>query len=320
MEKTALNMPPEVKTDTYSNVAVLVPCFNEELTISKVVNDFKNALPGAQIWVFDNNSTDRTSTLAKEAGAVVVPSSRQGKGNVIKHMFREVEAEIYIMVDGDDTYPAGSAREMIVEFIKGHVDMVVGVRMTAYKGKSFRKFHKFGNNLVAFLISSLFSSKITDVMSGYRVFSRAFAKSVPLMSDGFEIETEITLQALAKNFNIIEVPIPYGERPSGSFSKLNTFSDGFLVLKSIFIILKDYKPLKFFSYLSGFFCLISIFAGILPVRDYISYGYVYHVPLAVLATGTGILSALSISVGLILDTTSKYHNETFELIRRLHDK
>lgn len=304
----------------YEDVAVLIPCFNEEMTIGKVVTDFRNALPGAKIYVFDNNSTDKTDIIAREAGATVVYSYRQGKGNVVKHMFNDLDAEIYLMVDGDDTYPASAAPELIAKFREEHIDMLVGVRMSNYEMSSFRKFHKFGNHLVAYLISRLFSANITDVLSGYRVFSKSFVKSVPLMTGGFEIETEMTLQALAKNFVIKEVPVQYGERPEGSYSKLNTFFDGYKVLKSIFIIFKDYKPLIFFSSLSGLMCLISIVSGYLPISDYINRGYVYHVPLAILATGTGILAALCLGIGLILDTIAKYHNESFGLFRRLLNK
>jgi len=301
---------------SYENVAVLLPCYNEAITIEKVVNDFKSHLPGAQIWVFDNNSTDGTAEKAKSAGAHVIPSHKQGKGHVVKHMFELIDAHLYIMADGDDTYPASEAPKLIEEFEQGGVDMVVGVRMKTFEEKSFRMFHKFGNRLVARLISWLFKSKVSDVLSGYRVFSREFAKTVPLMSKGFEIETELTLQAVSKGFVIREIPIPYGERPKGSYSKLNTYSDGFLVLKAIFLIFKDYKPLIFFSVVGFFFLLLSLLAGFFPIMDYIKTAYVDHVPLAILAAALGILSVLCFSVGLILDTNCKYHHENFILWRR----
>jgi len=221
------------------------------------------------------------------------------------------------MVDGDDTYPASAAVELIAELRKTGADMVVGVRMVSFAAGSFRRFHQFGNRLVARLISRLFSAHVTDVLSGYRVFSRAFVKTVPLMSEGFEVETEMTLQALAKRFVIREVPIVYGRRPEGSRSKLDTWSDGFLVLKSIAMIFKDYKPLLFFSSLSAFLLVVTLAAGLTPIIDYVRERYVFHVPLAILATGTGILSALSLTIGFILHTISRYHNETFELLRRL---
>ena len=302
----------------FAGVAVLVPCYNEELTVAKVVADFTQALPGAEILVYDNNSTDKTAILARGAGATVRRAPRQGKGNVVRQMFDEVDAQIYVMVDGDDTYPAAAAAGLITELTKTGADMVVGVRMASFAAGSFRRFHQLGNHLVAGLISRLFSAKVTDVLSGYRVFSRAFVKTVPLMSQGFEIETEMTLQALAKRFVITEVPIAYGCRPEGSQSKLNTCSDGFLVLKSIVMIFKDYKPLLFFSSLSGLLLLVTLAAGLAPILDYVRARYVFHVPLAILASGTGILSALSLTIGLILHTITRHHNENFELLRRLY--
>ena len=304
----------------YDGVAILIPCLNEDRAIAKVVADFTEALPGARILVFDNNSTDNTAAEAQKMGAAVVSSPRQGKGNVVKHMFEQVDAEIYVLVDGDDTYPASAARDLVAEFSKGGGDMIVGVRTSSSEGLSYRRFHRFGNRLVAWLISRLFSIHVTDVMSGYRVFSRDFVKSVPLKSQGFEIETELTLQAATKGFTIKEYPIQYGGRSEGSYSKLNTFSDGYLVLKAIFVIFKDYKPLVFFAALSLLLLLITLLAGSLPVLEYFRTGYVYRLPLAVLATGTGILSVLSLCIGLILDTISKYHNENFQLLRRLVKK
>ena len=305
---------------TYRDVAVLIPCLNEEKTIGKVVSDFRHVLEGARVLVFDNNSTDDTAGIAERHGATVVRAPRLGKGNVVKQMFDQVEAEVYVMVDGDDTYPADAAREMIAAFRKGGVDMLVGVRQAAAEELAYRRFHRFGNRLVAALISRLFSIRVTDVMSGYRVFSKEFVKSVPLQSEGFEIETEMTLQAAAKDFVVRELPVHYGHRPAGSFSKLNTYSDGFLVLKVIFIIFKDYKPLVFFTGLSALLLLITIITGVRSIQDYIETGQVYHLPSAVLAVGTGILAALSFSIGLILDTISKYHNENFQLLRRLVKK
>jgi glycosyltransferase involved in cell wall biosynthesis len=301
----------------YADVAVVVPCYNEQLTVAKVVTDFTQALPGAQIFVYDNNSSDETARRAGQAGAIVRHAPRQGKGNVVRQMFDEVDARIYVMVDGDDTYPAEAAPELIAELQKTGADMVVGVRMLSFATGSFRPFHQLGNHLVASLISRLFSTKVTDVLSGYRVFSRPFVKTVPLMSEGFEVETEMTLQALAKRFVIKELPIAYGRRPEGSRSKLDTWSDGYLVLKSIAMIFKDYKPLLFFSCLSGFLLVVTLIAGLAPILDYVRERYVFHLPLAILATGTGILSALSLTIGLILHTISRYHNENFELLRRL---
>lgn len=301
------------------NVAVLIPCLNEEVTVEKVVKDFKEHLASFSpiIYVFDNNSTDKTASKAQAAGAIVIPSKRQGKGYVVQHMFNTIDADIYIMVDGDDTYPADYASKLIAELLTSGADMVVGARLVEYEKKSFRPFHNFGNRLVAWLISSLFETKVTDVLSGYRVFSKSFVKSIPFLSQGFEIETEMTLQALAKNFVLREYNVPYGRRPEGSYSKLNTFSDGVLVLWAIFTILKDYRPLFFFGIISAFCGITSLIFGIFPIMDYILYQYVTHVPLAILATGLAILSILSLFSGMILDTVKKYHNENFILFKRL---
>ena len=321
MSGSKLILDRQVNSKTrYDDVVVLIPCLNEEKTIGKVVQDFSHALAGAKILIFDNNSTDHTAIVAQENGAVVVPAPRQGKGNVVKQMFDQVDSEIYVMVDGDDTYPAAAAQEMIAEFRKGGADMIVGIREASAEELSYRRFHRFGNRMVSTLISRLFSIRVTDVMSGYRVLSKEFVKSVPLKSEGFEVETEMTLQAATKDFVIKEMPIHYGSRPEGSYSKLNTYSDGFLVLKAVFIIFKDYKPLVFFAAQSAILLLVTIIAGIRPIRDYIETGQVYHLPSAVLATGMGILAALSLSIGLILDTLSKYHNENFQLLRRLVKK
>ncbi len=300
-------------------IAVLIPCYNEELTVAGVVAEFRAALPEADIWVFDNNSKDRTAELAAKAGARVVPSPRQGKGNVVRHMFDSIEADLYLMVDGDATYPAASARKLLELVESGKADMAVGRRLTSHAEGAFRRFHTFGNHLVARLISALFGVHVSDVLSGYRVFSRDFVKSIPLMSAGFEIETEMTLQAISKNFTLVETDIDYGSRPEGSFSKLSTYSDGFLVLRSMFLIFKDYKPLFFFSTVAAFLFVLSVLAGMPAILDYVQdpKHYVSHVPLAVLAASLGILGCLSLSIGLILDTLCKYHKENFALHRRL---
>lgn len=311
-------MLPLCKGENMPEIAVLIPCYNEELTIEKVVNDFRRELPDARIYVFDNNSVDATALLASGAGATVIVSPQQGKGNVVRHMFLEINVDVYLLVDGDDTYPAESARTLIDALHSTGADMVVGMRLQSSQKEigAFRLFHRFGNRLVAGLISSLFRAKVVDVMSGYRALTKAFVKGVPLCSEGFEIETEMTLQALTKQFVIREVPIDYGVRPEGSSSKLNTYSDGYRVLRSIFIIFKDYKPLYFFSVLSLFLAFLSVLCGVLPIVDYIAARYVLHVPLAILAVGAGILSAISMSIGLVLDTIAKYHAENFEMLRR----
>ena len=297
-------------------LAVLIPCYNEEQTIGQVVTDFRRVLPEARIFVFDNASSDRTADVAKAAHADVVFSPHRGKGNVVRHMFDAVDADVYVMVDGDSTYDPTSAPELVRCLVDTAADMVVGARMSAYDPGAFRRFHTFGNRLIARLISWLFRIRVTDVLSGYRVFSREFVKTVPLMSDGFEIETELTLQAAAKRFRIVERPTAYGRRPEGSTSKLNTFSDGVLILKAIFTIFKDYKPQAFFALLTVFFAFASVLAGILPIRDYYAYRYVYHVPLAILAAALGTLAVSSAGIGLVLGTVNRYHNEFFTLWRR----
>ena len=297
-------------------LAVLIPCYNEEQTIGQVVADFQRVLPDARIFVFDNASSDRTAEVAKAAHAEVVFSPHRGKGNVVRHMFDVVDADVYVMVDGDSTYDAKAAPELVRCLADSAADMVVGARMSAHDVGAFRRFHTFGNHLVARLISWLFRIRVTDVLSGYRVFSREFVKTVPLMSDGFEIETELTLQAAAKRFRIVERPTAYGRRPEGSVSKLNTISDGVLILKAIFTIFKDYKPQVFFSSLAVAFACASVLAGVLPIRDYYEYRYVYHVPLAILAAALGTLAVTSAGIGLVLGTVNRYHNEFFVLWRR----
>jgi len=299
--------------DQSPNIAVIIPCFNEAPTVAKVVNDFARALPQATIYVFDNNSTDETAQIAASAGATVLPSPRQGKGNVIRHMAEVIEADIYVITDGDDTYPAEEAPGLIDRFLKGPADMLVATRLIEHDDRSFRTFHRFGNHIVSRIVSILFSASITDVLSGYRILSRDLVKLIRLRAPGFEVETEMTLQALTKRFEIEEVPIRYRSRPEGSFSKLNTWSDGYLILKCIFLILKDYRPLLFFTAIASLFAFGSIAAGFAPVLEFYETGLVLRIPRVVLAVGLGLLSALSLLAGLILDTISKYHIETVEL-------
>lgn len=298
-------------------IAVLIPCLNEEKTIAKVTKDFKKAIPEATIYVFDNCSTDLTQEKAEAAGATVIFSPIPGKGNVIRHMFNVIDADIYIMADGDDTYPATYAPELIKELETKNADTVVGTRLDEHTDDSFRKFHRFGNLLITKIISLLFKTKITDVLSGYRVFNRRFVKSIPIRSSGYEIETELTIQAISKGFRIYEVPTTYKNRPEGSISKLNTFSDGFLILKTIAIIFKDYKPLSFFGTIAFLMAILSICSGLPPVLDYVKTNYVSHVPLAILASGLGILSILFLAIGLILDTIRKYQKENFILFEKI---
>lgn len=299
-----------------SRIAVLLPCYNEEVTIKKVVKDFRKELPEADIYVFDNNSKDNTAKEALAAKAIVVKSPKQGKGFVIQHMFRCVEADYYVMADGDDTYPAKSVHRLLEAAKQNHTDMVVGTRLKKFETGSFRLFHQFGNHLVAKMISILFGTKINDVLSGYRVFSRDIVKTLPLTSGGFDIETEMTLQALSKDFTVEEIPVEYGERPEGSFSKLNTYRDGVLVLRAIAMIFKDYRPLVFYSLLSLFFAILALCFGSIPIMDYIREQYVSHIPLAILASGLSLFSVIFLTCGLILDTIVRFHHENFQMMRK----
>lgn len=297
-------------------VAVLIPCRDEEVTVAAVVEEFRRVLQGASIFVYDNDSKDRTAERARAAGAIVVASPRRGKGHVVRHMFESVDADAYILVDGDGTYPAADAPRLLEALRKGDVDMVVGARVARPDAGAFRLFHRFGNRLVTGLIAALFRVSATDVMSGYRAFSREFVRTVPLLSGGFEIETEMTLQAVAKGYRFREVAVSYGRRPEGSRSKLDTFSDGFLVLRTVLIILKDYKPLYFFTCTAVLFALLSVAAGWGPVQDYMRTGLVPRFPSAILAAALAVLAGISLGVGLILDTLAKYQREQFEQWRR----
>ena len=296
-------------------IAVLIPAYNEEITIKKVIDDFKRELPSADIYVYNNNSKDNTYEIAKATEAIVRNEYNQGKGNVIRRMFREVEADIYVMVDADDTYPAEMVHELIKPIKEGKADMVVGDRLTngTYKKENKRKFHDFGNNLVKKAINTAFKSNLKDIMTGYRAFNRIFVKNIPVLSSKFEIETEMTLHALDKKFIIKEIPIEYRDRPEGSTSKLNTLKDGCKVLKTIVKMYKDFKPRKFFWYIGFIIMLIGILVGIPVISEFIKFKYIYKVPSAILATGLVILSIIIFQCGVILDTIVKQHKENYEL-------
>jgi glycosyltransferase involved in cell wall biosynthesis len=308
---------PPTEFEREKKIAVPLPCYNEEVTIGKVVADFRKALPTADVYVFDNNSDDDTAGIAADAGAIVVSSPWQGKGNVVRHMFETVEAEIYVMADGDDTYPADVAGELIQVLKETKADMVVGTRLKEYEHRSFRALHEFGNKFISKLISTLFSAPVTDILSGYRVLDRHFVRTLYLQSSGFEVETEMTLQALVKNRVIKEIPIRYRKRPAGSHSKLNTFSDGALVFKGVFLIFKDYKPMVFFSCVGGLCFVLGLIAGWYPIADYVRTQYVSHVPLALLAAVLEVLAVLFLGIGLIMNAIKKFHLESQELIGKL---
>jgi len=285
-------------------IAILIPCFNEEVTIGKVIEDFRKELPLACIYVFDNNSTDRTAKIAQDKGVVVIKEKRQGKGYVITAMFEKVEADLYVMVDGDDTYPAETVHDLIRPIVEKDVDMTVGTRLTSFTSESFRPFHILGNNLVIGIVNWMFDSDLRDIMSGYRGFNRNIVKNIPLVAKGFEVETQIVIQSLYYNYTIQEVEIDYRERPKGSFSKLNTFSDGVRVLLTIFNIVKAYRPLFFFGLLGILFLMASFGIGMIPVVEFYQTGKINHFPTAILASGLALLSSILFAIGLILDTVN----------------
>lgn len=294
--------------------AVLIPCYNEEKTVAKVVSDWKKELPRATVYVYDNNSSDRTAELARQAGAVVRHEYAQGKGNVIRRMFREIDARCYIMIDGDDTYPAENGREMVEEVLEKQADMVVGDRLSStYFEENKRPFHNAGNSLVRASINRLFHSDIRDIMTGYRAFSYQFVKSFPVLSKGFEIETEMTIHAVDKNMRVTNVPVSYRDRPAGSVSKLNTFSDGWRVLKTIGRLFRNYRPMHFFGSISGilFAAAALLFLPILPT--YFSTGMVPHFPTLIVSGFAALAALLSLFTGLILSSIAEKDRQQFEL-------
>ncbi|ADE72198.1 MULTISPECIES: glycosyltransferase family 2 protein [Priestia] len=296
-------------------VAVLIPCYNEEVTIGKVIDDFKRELPSADIYVYDNNSKDRTSEIALEHGAIVKKEFKQGKGNVVRSMFQEIDADCYVMVDGDDTYPAEFVHQLIEPIRNREANMVIGDRLSngTYLEENKRAFHNFGNNLVRSLINGLYKSNIKDIMTGYRAYDKLFVKSIPVMSPGFEIETEMSLHALDKRFRLKEIAIDYRDRPEGSESKLNTFSDGFKVLRMIFTLFKEYKPLQFFSIWTVLFIVAGLAVGAPVLYEFFDTGFITKVPSSILATGLMVLGVLSFVCGLILDTIASLNRKQYEL-------
>lgn len=298
-----------------SKIAILIPCYNESKTIEKVVKDYKKALPDADIYVYDNNSTDSTAEIAKEAGAIVKYEYRQGKGNVIRSMFRQIDADCYLMVDGDDTYPAEDARKMCDLVLEGKADMVVGDRLSStYFTENKRPFHNFGNRIVRFLINKLFKNKIKDIMTGYRAFSYEFVKTFPVLSKGFEIETEMTIHAVDKNFMIQEMPVTYRDRPEGSVSKLNTYKDGFKVLKLIATLFKEYKPFFFFNIVAILLAIISLIFVVPVFQEYFRTGLVLKFPTLIVGGFIMVAAILSFICGVILDVIVKKHKQLYELM------
>lgn len=295
-------------------IVVAIPCYNEAVTIAGVVEDFRRALPDARIHVFDNNSTDGTGDIAARAGATVHFVPGVGKGEVVRAIFRELDADVFVMVDGDSTYPASRVGELIAPVIEGRAEMAVATRFQEHAGASFRAFHVFGNKLVLRCINFLFGTHLSDVLSGFRAFSRRFAKTVPILSRGFEIETEITLHALEYRQPIVEVPLPYGERPKGSVSKLSTVHDGRRVLATLFGLYKDYRPLAFFGVPGAALLVAGILAGVPVVGEFVDLGRVQGIARAVFAVACCMLGTVSLATGLILDTVNRRARELYIML------
>jgi len=288
-----------------NKIAVLIPCYNEELTISRVVNDFQESLPEATIYVYDNASTDNTSKVATKAGALVFQEPNKGKGNVVRRMFADIESDVYVIVDGDDTYDASKCQEMVEYLIENNIDMVVANRKTNNSEGEYRWGHVFGNQMLTRSVSFIFGRGFTDMLSGYRIMSRRFVKSFPVMSQGFEIETEMTVHVLQVGASYKEIETTYNSRPEGSESKLSTFKDGFRILKMILLLFKEGKPFQFFGLFSLLFFVVSIVLAVPVFFTYIETGMVPRLPTAVLSTGLMILAFFSLISGVILDSLSR---------------
>ena len=300
------------------DIAVLIPCFNEAETINKVVKDFLTAMPEATIYVYDNNSTDNTAAIAQKAGATVRREKRQGKGNVIRQMLRDIEADCYLIVDGDDTYPADIANEMCRLVTEKGIDMVIGDRLSStYFTENKRAFHNEGNKLVRFMINKLFHSNIHDIMTGYRALNRQFAKNLPIITKGFEIETEMTIHALDKNYKIDEINIEYRDRKEGSTSKLNTYKDGMKVIKTILQLFRDYRPLAFFGSISLLMAAVSAAMFIPILQEYMDTGLVPRFPTLIVSGFIFIFSMLMLVCGIILDVIASKHKQLYEILVNL---
>lgn len=296
-------------------IVVAIPCYNEELTVAKVVSDFRRELPEASVVVLDNRSTDRTAERARAAGADVVYVPRPGKGSVVRHIFREIDADVYLMVDGDDAIPSSCARPLIEPILDGRADMTMGDRMSggSYDRENSRRFHSFGNRLVCALVNFCFKTDVHDVMCGYRAFSRRFAQSVPILYDGFEVETEMTIRCLDRKLSFAEIPVEFRDRHAGSVSKLNTFRDGGIVLSLIFSMLKDHRPMAFFGSIATLFLVLGLVCGAPTIADFAQMGYTPRVPLAVLASGLVIVSIIFYICAFILDTMVKHERQKNEI-------
>jgi glycosyltransferase involved in cell wall biosynthesis len=290
-------------------IAILIPCYNEELTVAQVINDFRTQLPAADIYVFDNNSSDRTVEIARHAGAIISFEPRQGKGYVVQAMFSEVEADIYVMVDGDATYQASEVHKLLEPVLNGQADLVVGSRLTGQSASEFKPLNRLGNKVFLAIINFIFAVKLSDVLSGYRVFNRRFVKSIPVIGGGFETETELTVKALARGYRIIELPVDLKPRPKGSVSKIRIWQDGFLILNTILTLFRDYKPLTFFGAIGLFLIVLGMVPGTIVIVEFIKTGLVPRLPSAVLAVGLVLSGMLSVVVGLVLHTVTRKFQE-----------
>jgi glycosyltransferase involved in cell wall biosynthesis len=302
-------------------LAILIPCYNEEITIGKVIEDFRAQLPDASVYVFDNCCIDRTAAIARQHGAHVISEPRQGKGYVVESMLDAVRADFYVLVDGDDTYPAERVHDLLDPVRSGKADMVIGARLAQYDDKSFRPLHIVGNRLVCNLINRIFNAELTDIMSGYRAFNRKVVQRIPVVSSGFEVETELTVQMLYYRLKMIEITVPYRGRPKGSLSKLRTLPDGLRVIWKIFSLFRNFKPLTFFGGFGLVAFFLGILAGIPPIYDYIQSGYteVRRFPLAILATGLVLLASSLVFLGIILHAVNWRFKELHNVMTRHHD-
>ena len=295
-------------------LAVLLPCYNEATTVAQVVSSYRELLPDASVYVYDNNSTDDTAATAAAAGAVVIPEYRQGKGFVIRSMFRDIDADIYLLCDGDNTYEAKDVVALAQDVLDGRADMVIGDRLSStYFTENTRAFHNTGNRFVRWLINTIFKAEIKDVMTGARAFSRRFVKTYPSLIEGFEIETEMTIHALDKDFLITQHPVAYNDRPAGSTSKLNTIPDGLRVIKTIFALFKDFRPLLFFGLVSALLFVLAIILFLIPLEEFLSTGLVTRFPTLIVSVSVGIMALLSGACGIIIDSIRKQTRTFFEL-------
>lgn len=304
-------------TNHHPRIVVAIPCFNEEASIGKVINDFQAALPGAQIIVFDNDSTDKTISIAKERGARVIRETRRGKGNVVRAVFDKIDADYYVLVDGDDTYPAEEVGKLMALIQDEQADMVVGTRLDNYTKESLKLLHSIGNRVLLKTLNLCFHTNLSDILSGYRVFTREFVKNVPLFSTGFEIETELTIQALMRGFRILEVPIAYRSRPEGGKSKIKPFKDGYRILMTILMFTRDLRPMVFFPILSLILITGALIPGFRVIREYLQTGLIRYLPSAILATGMVILGILFFIAGFIVHTLNRRFNEINYVLKRM---